>query len=884
MTTARHLSPGTARPGVPPADVMPQLNFPALLRPEPARVLDQASGRVVLVNAPAGSGKTVLLAEWIRRARRERPGTRPAWLTATELDGEAARLWAALRIALDVPGSVLRGEPTTEPAQLAAALRDRPEPVVLVLDEAHLITDPDALTGLDQFLGQLPPSATVIIAARTAPALRWHALELEGRLIRVGVRELAFTKAEVRDLCAQHDCVLSTAELDAVMDLTRGWPALVRMTAIYLAAHPHDRDTALTALARPAHVVSDYLAEELLTTLPDSVRRFLVHTSVPDRFTDDLAAHLTDRTARETLDELERLNFPMTRESDSGALWFEYHPMLRSYLRVEAHRLGAAALADLRLRTARWYLAAADPYAALPHLLAVANPAPLREFLRDHAMGLVLDGLGPELFAQLEAADAMAAADPFITLLRATSALTRDETAAAAAYLDLAADRPRCSHADRAGQVGDTIARGCSAFVADDWLCTLRLAVAIETAMRAGTTLGDPDFPLHITPTGNPDIDGYAAVQLAMARLACGKVAEGEKELRRALTLAEHNRHAHMALRSMSRLAIAAGVNGEIAAMRERGMRAMEIAVAHELLGTADVLEPLAICAVSAHLQGDERAVRHYAEELAAAEHRGAFGPGSHVHVVAELLAFDTASDKHTAAQALRHSMSRLMVRAHPPLTRGLLPPVIWALLRVPDTRPTRLLLAEARQQLGDSPVVLLCEAALARANGKARSARAILDPLLTGDRPLRATIAATAWALAASVDAELGNSLKAYDAMVNALRAAAPEHLIRPFLDVSSALDLLDTYAGRFGRDDAFAERIRHHPAARRAPAHTALTETELTVLKQLPSGRTTRQIADDLGVSINTIKTHMRGIYTKLGADSRVAALDQARRIGLL
>lgn len=88
---------------------MPQLNFPALPRPELARLLNQAFGRVVLINAPAGSGKTVLLAEWIRRARQERPGTRSAWLTATELDGEAARLWAALRIALDVPGSVLRG-------------------------------------------------------------------------------------------------------------------------------------------------------------------------------------------------------------------------------------------------------------------------------------------------------------------------------------------------------------------------------------------------------------------------------------------------------------------------------------------------------------------------------------------------------------------------------------------------------------------------------------------------------------------------------------------------------------------------------------------------------------------------------------------------------
>lgn len=141
---------------------------------------------------------------------------------------------------------------------------------------------------------------------------------------------------------------------------------------------------------------------------------------------------------------------------------------------------------------------------------------------------------------------------------------------------------------------------------------------------------------------------------------------------------------------------------------------------------------------------------------------------------------------------------------------------------------------------------------------------------------------------LEATSHAALGNSLKAYEAMATALSCAEPEHLIRPFVEVPAALDLLATFSGRFGHDDAFADRIRLHPAARRerecATAHPGLTTTELTVLKQLPSGRTTQQIADDLGVSINTVKTHMRGIYGKLGTSTRTEALDQARRTGLL
>ncbi|MBL1076821.1 hypothetical protein JK358_20705 [Nocardia sp. 2] len=173
----------------------------------------------------------------------------------------------------------------------------------------------------------------------------------------------------------------------------------------------------------------------------------------------------------------------------------------------------------------------------------------------------------------------------------------------------------------------------------------------------------------------------------------------------------------------------------------------------------------------------------------------------------------------------------------------------------------------------------------LAATEQKPRSVRALLEPLLLrGSGRIYPPTEVCAWLRYTSALHRLGLPSKAAQALETALRIAERDTLISPWLDVPEAIELLDIYAGRFGRLDAFADRLRHHPAAVRHGALPPLTASETTVLKHLPSGRTTGQIAADLGVSINTVKTHLRGIYTKLDANTRVHAVERARLVGLL
>ncbi len=849
---------------------LPELAFPTVVRPELRYRFDTAAvsldGRVLLVCAPAGSGKTVALSDWAEYLLDTRPGMQVAWLAMTEPTARAEELRIALRTSLELsPGTDHIPTGLLDPAELPVA------PTVLIIDDAHLITDPLALAGLEQLLHDLPASMTVVFSGRFEPPLRWHGLDLLGRLIRVGTHELALSGEQIRALCAQHDCALDDSELDTVMGLTRGWAALVRIAAIYLAAQP-DRATGLAVLARPAHAVSDFLVGELMTVLDPGIREFLCRTSIPDSFTEELAEQLTARelpdrgSARDALGELERMNFPVAYESEGDELWFRYHPMLRAYLRAEARGLGPETMADLHARTAHWYICHGRPGAALPHLLEQSDHLQLSAFLRDQALGLILDGGGSHLFGALERVEPALAADAYVRLLRIVDALVHDDIAAATTYLEL---------------MPNDVAEADS-FVPRTWLRVLSAAVAVDAAMAGGDSLGAITAPHSLNSTGNSDIDCYAAVQLALLMVVRGDVAGGERHLRRGLALAAHTRHSRLAVRSMIRLAAAAGVAGGIASMRERASRALDIANDYELQESPDLAQIISMTGLAAYLQGDEPARRHFAGDLTARVRSGELAPGGHAHVVALLISFDDADNRHVAAQALRHSMALHLERSEPLLTRGLLSPVVWALLRVPDPRPTEQLVEYAQRVLGDDPSVVVCQAALAAVAHKPRSVRALLEPLLEIDTyPVAVT---TIWLLYAEAQAALCNSLKAYESLENALHVATPDHLVRPFLDVPAALDLLDTYAGRFAHRNGFADRVRHHPVAHRGIAPPALTETELTVLKQLPSGRTAQQIADDLGVSINTVKTHLRGIYTKLDTNSRMAALEQARRHGLL
>lgn len=817
---------------------IPRRLFPAVAQPIAAARIGAAltarDGRVVLVCAPAGCGKTVAIAESLGRDA----GAEIRWVTAT-VD------W--------------------NPQEF-----DHGRATVLVVDDAHLLS-PAALAWLERFLSEAPATLTMIIAARVEPALRWQALELTGRLVRLGTEDLAFGRDQVRAVVQQHVDRIDETELSTLMELTGGWPALVRIAAAQLDINRQDRVRAFALLARPPLKASEFCTREVLAALTPETRRFLRYTSISESFTEELAAVIMDGESRVALDSLEHTDFPLTFHTADQRLWFRYPEMLRAHLVAELHRREPEILPELHRRIARWYAYAGLPLSALDHLLALPQDTELVEFLRERGMATVLSGAGEALFHRLEQSRPAIAGDAFVWGLRAVHALEFGEAAQGISYLELASNTSRAAN---------------SRF-APEMLAALRPALGAALSIAAATDLASVVVPEVIPSTGDFHIDCYAALHIGTILVYRGAGERGEPYLCRTLSLAERGGHPRLMIRALNQLAVAAGMTGALTTLRERATRAVEIAEANALLDTPEAAAAITMAALACYGQGDEwdagRLLTNLVEHTA---HDGSTRPitGWGTHFIAHLLTFDQARDKHAAAQILRHSLLMILAESPNPIAGGAITPAVWALLRIHEHDTAARLLERAHQVLGEIPEITLTRAALADAANKPATVLTLTLPLLDTPAEPHPFVAVTAWLLRATAAHRLGRPMAVYDSLERALRAAEPIRLIRPFFDVPGALELLDAHGGRFGATDAFANLIRGHRDVPRHRSHPTLTTSELIVLKHLPSGRTASQIATALGISVNTVKSHLRAVYAKLGTNSRAAALDQARHAGLL
>ncbi|MEV0705968.1 LuxR C-terminal-related transcriptional regulator [Nocardia aurea] len=866
-------------------DIPAPLFTPLVLRDIHVRINQAAAAeapRAVLMCSPAGSGKTVLAAEWLRRHMRLHPDTRFCWLTIGENFDNAARLWAAVRAGLGLPAE--RGHQLADPMASALELAHElaGQPAVLVLDDAHLLTDPIALAGLEHFLTNAPARMTTIVTGRYEPPLRWHTLDIAGRLIRLGAADLAFGPEQIASVFVEHGCPLADSEVTSIQQLTRGWAALVRIAAIYTAMHGPDQASALAMLAHAPHPISDFLVGELIEVLDADVREFLLATCVPESFTEALAEELAGPHAPRMLDDLARINFPVQHTVNADRIRYSYHPMLRAYLLAELQRAAPQRIPDLHRIAGQWYLATGTPLAALAHLLAEPGRPELPSYLREYGLQVVLDGAGSILFEKLDAATAHLVDDPFVRLLRVIDAVERGDHAAAAAYLDQVR-----AH----GPITSTIVGAAAAAAAG---LAAAAAVAVATGVVAtgvGATsdeFGHEQIRAEPPTTGQPDLDCYVAIQLGTLRVFTGDTGAGEQLLQRALALAEHIGHHRMQLRAVTRLAAASALAGPVPLMRERATRAVDLGTEYELTHLSDHVHAVALAALAAHLQGDD-VTRHDLAALSRTRRGldGASEPaaGRHAHIVGLLLTFDDTADKHAAVMTLHTEMHRLLAESpYPPLGGRLLIPVVAILLRLHERDAAQQLADAGYRAMPGAPDAVLAAAAVAEAANKPLDTLDAVGPLLKRSAELPAYTAVTAWLLYASACHRLDRQVKSYEGFAEAVRLASPDRLVRPFFEVPGVLTMLHEHAGRFGADNAFVETVRENSAARPQPMSPALTDAELTVLKQLPSGRTALQIAQDLGVSINTVKTHLRSIYAKLGSNSRADAMLRARRIGVL
>ncbi|HEV8151373.1 MAG TPA: hypothetical protein VGP78_00505, partial [Solirubrobacteraceae bacterium] len=254
-----------------------------VVRPRLLGLLDRgALGPLTLVSAPAGWGKTALVSTWL--AGGSAPGD-PAWLSLGREDRDRRAFWGGVLRALGLPPAA---EPDGVVAQIVAALAGRKEPVTLVLDDFHEITDPVAAAEVQTLVEHAPAALRLVVCSRMDPPLRLQRLRVSGQLTEVRARELAFTVGETGELGRALGLRVAGRDLELLCHRTEGWAAGLRLAALSLAEHP-DPHVFVERFAGDDRAVSDYLLSEVLSRQPPETLAFLLRTCVVEQVSGDLA-------------------------------------------------------------------------------------------------------------------------------------------------------------------------------------------------------------------------------------------------------------------------------------------------------------------------------------------------------------------------------------------------------------------------------------------------------------------------------------------------------------------------------------------------------------------------------------------------------------------
>lgn len=356
------VGPAVATAGPPPAaDEVP--------RDDLVRRLGAAAGvaGVVVLSAPAGYGKTTLLAQWARVG----PGRR-AWLTLGPGDDEPARL--AHRIA----GALGLTAPA-DPAALPAALSAAPDPSLLVLDEADHLVSPGSLALLSAVIAGRSSGQWIALGCRVEPDLLLGRRLAEGGLVRLGPAELAFSPAEADALLVGAGVRMTAPQRDELLRRTEGWPVGLRLAALRVAAAP-SQDAAAASFGGDDRLVAAYLRETMLDALPEDDLTFLERASVLDRLTGECCDAVLGTTGSGMrLHRLEASNLLLVPLDDRGEA-FRLHRLLADKLRRRLRRREPALVPDLHRRASEWCASSGDDVGAVRHALAA----------RDHARAAAL--------------------------------------------------------------------------------------------------------------------------------------------------------------------------------------------------------------------------------------------------------------------------------------------------------------------------------------------------------------------------------------------------------------------------------------------------------------------------------------------------------------
>jgi LuxR family transcriptional regulator, maltose regulon positive regulatory protein len=360
-----------------------------LRRPEPRagtvcrsslieRLVREDSRPIVSVAAPAGYGKTTLLAQWA-----ERTGHAFAWVSVDERDNDPKVLLTYIAAALDtvepvdgrvfdalasprssVPGSVV--------PRLGSAFAAMTAPVALVLDDVHLLRNPECRAALSVLADHVPAGARLVLAGRTEPPVRVARLRAEGRITEIDRADLSLTREEAASLLRAAEVLLGEDDVAELHQRTEGWAAGLYLAALAL-REGGSLGSAAVSFAGDDQLVSEYVESEFLSRIPPQHRVFLTRTAVLERMSGSLCETVLDLPgSAATLAELARSNLLLV-PLDRRGKWYRHHHLFRDMLLAELERLEPGLMPVLRRRAAGWCLRHDRPEEALEYSIAAGD-------------------------------------------------------------------------------------------------------------------------------------------------------------------------------------------------------------------------------------------------------------------------------------------------------------------------------------------------------------------------------------------------------------------------------------------------------------------------------------------------------------------------------
>lgn len=880
----------------------PQRHVSLVSRPHLVSRLNAGlASSLTLVCAPAGFGKTTLLAEWL--AGQER---RVAWLSLEEADDDPVRfldyLIAALQpvqAKLDTIRSLLKA-PQLPPLEavvtlLLHELTSDSSPLSLVLDDYHLVKNQAVHHMVSFLLEHLPPSMNLVIASRTDPPLPLARLRVKGKLSEMRADDLRFKSEEVAHfLNDARGLELRREDIALLETHTEGWIASLHLAALSMQGRS-DLPAFVAAFTGSHRFVLDYLSEEVLHQQPQDIQDFLLQTSLLERLNASLCDAVTGRDdGQKTLEYLERANLFLVALDDERR-WYRYHHLFAEVLQNRLRHARLDQIPELHRRASHWLAQNGFIYDAVKHLLSAKDSTLAATMMAAAAPALAVRGEVATLRTWLELLPADVTQQHLTLSLHQIWIATLDNAPDRAdvwvRHCERLLTNLESSLEPQRSELEGTLA----AMVAQVAMLRLEYSEAMSHALRAKILLGATVSPMR------------GAVELVLGHVAryANELAQAVKAYESAEKISRDMGNEFLRSVAASFQSVTYRLQGRLSkafAMSQRGLQLGTLENGQRGPSVSLFYIELAWIALE---RNDLAAAEHYVLEVINPDHMLSLVDGLHYDRYF-ILAHVRASQKRWAEafqladEALAHPYEP---REPNPALMVALAKAKWALL-AGDVQLAERFWSEAanlENVYASLPLGVVADleplvrVRLQQAHHQLDDASRGLEQLIPKlEQAGRIPGLIEALLLRTLVLGQQGKAAEASATLEQALLLAEPEGYVRPFLDEGEAIKTLlhqakvrenapafvSNLLGKISTDTQSAPLLR--PIS--PPALEPLTTRELTILRLISAGQSDKEIAKELSLAVNTVKWYARTIYGKLGVSKRAKAVAKALELNLL